>query len=220
VHFDLTEIIRSAGQTLGLILITAIVFAESGLFFGFFLPGDSLLFTAGFLASQNILNLPALLVLCIVAAILGDNVGYVFGRKVGSKLFEREDSKFFKKKHLAKAKEFYDKHGGKAIVLARFMPLVRTFAPIVAGAANMNYKKFLSYNVFGGFLWGGGVTILGYYAGKSIPGVEKYLTPVIFIIIALSLLPAFWHVLSEKESRAHLRTSIVNFIYSLPGIHK
>lgn len=197
MHFDLAELVKAIGY----IGVFAIVFAESGLFFGFFLPGDSLLFTAGFVASQGYLNFPALVVLVVVAAILGDQVGYVFGHRLGKRLFEREDSKIFKKKHLMAAQKFYEKHGGKTIILARFVPVVRTFAPIVAGSANMMYRKFLAYNVVGGIVWGAGLTAAGYFLGNIIPDIDKYIIPVIFLIIMISALPPMIHVLKDKENR-------------------
>lgn len=192
--FDLTETIK----TVGLIGVAAIVFAESGLFFGFFLPGDSLLFTAGFLASQGFLNIWLLSLFCGIAAILGDSVGYSFGRRVGPRLFTREDSTFFQKKHLERAHAFYERHGGKAIILARFMPIVRTFAPIVAGAAAMSYPRFLTYNVVGGLLWGVGVTWAGYFLGSLVPDVDKYLLPIIALIIVASIAPSVIHVWRES----------------------
>ena len=140
-------------KTLGLIGVLIIVFAESGLFFGFFFPGDSLLFTAGFLASQNYLNISILVFGAFICAVLGDSVGYWFGRKVGPKIFTKEDSIFFHKKHIERAQNFYNKYGNKTIFLARFVPIVRTFAPIVAGVGQMKYKNFLTYNIFGGFVW-------------------------------------------------------------------
>jgi membrane-associated protein len=188
-HFDLPSLI----QTVGLIGVIFIVFAESGLFFGFFLPGDSLLFTAGFLASQGFFNIWVLSVLCGIAAILGDSVGYWFGQRVGPRLFNREDSIWFHKRHLERAHAFYAQHGGKAIVLARFMPVVRTFAPIVAGAARMSYPQFLAYNVLGGILWGVGVSWAGYFLGNLIPDVDKYLLPIIALIILVSVLPPAIH---------------------------
>lgn len=214
MHFDLPELIKAVGY-LG---VFAIVFAESGLFFGFFLPGDSLLFTAGILASQGYFNIAVMVVLIVTAAIIGDSVGYFFGRKMGAKLFEKQESKLFKKSHLEKANAFYEKHGGKTIILARFMPLIRTFAPIVAGAAKMNYRNFLMFNIVGGLLWGVGVTLAGYYLGQIIPDVDKYLIPIIALIVFVSILPPVIHVLKEKESREHLRKSLVNFIYALPGL--
>ena len=150
---DLVTLVKTAGYA-GMFFI---IFAESGLFFGFFFPGDSLLFTAGFLASQGFLNIIPLATLTFVAAILGDNVGYAFGKKVGVKIFKREDSLLFHKDHLIKAQQFYAKYGGKTIVLARFIPIVRTFAPIVAGAGEMKYSQFLFYNFIGGTIWGLGM---------------------------------------------------------------
>ncbi len=148
---------------------------------GFFLPGDSLLFTAGFLASQNVLNVWVLAIGCFIAAVTGDSVGYTFGRRVGAALFKREDSRLFKKKYLEEAQKFYEKHGNKTIVLARFVPIVRTFAPILAGAAEMHYTKFISYNVIGGFVWSVGVTLAGYFLGNLIPDVDRYLLPIIVL---------------------------------------
>ena len=160
-------------ETVGLLGIFAIVFAESGLLIGFFLPGDSLLFTAGFLPRRpssvdESLHLPLvpLLIGCFVAAVAGDQVGYVFGRRVGPALFNRPDSRFFKQENVDKAQEFFDKYGAKTIVLARFVPIVRTFAPIVAGVSQMNYRTFVTFNVIGGFLWAVGVTLLGYFLGQ------------------------------------------------------
>lgn len=196
VHFDLAEIIKAVGY-LGLF---GIVFAESGLFFGFFLPGDSLLFTAGFLASQGFLNLGMLLLILPIAAITGDSVGYWCGEKFGRKLFTREDSFWFHKKHLVTAHEFYEKHGGKAIVLARFLPVVRTFVPIVAGMGQMSYRRFLFFNVFGGLFWSLGLTAGGYVFGSVIPDVDRYLIPVILLIIIASILPNVIYIYKENRS--------------------
>ncbi len=185
-------------KTVGYVGVFGIVFAESGLFFGFFLPGDSLLFTAGFLASQGFLNFPLLVILCVTGAILGDSIGYSFGRKLGQKLYSKPNSRFFKQEHLEKAHAFYEKHGGKTIILARFMPFVRTFAPIVAGAANMQYGKFLTYNIVGGVLWGLGVTTTGYVLGQVIPDVDKYLLPIIAGIILISVAPPAYHYVKAR----------------------
>ncbi len=201
MHFDLLELLRSLGP-LATVATIGIVFAESGLFFGFFLPGDSLLFTAGVLASQGFMNIYLLTIGCFIAAVLGDSVGYWFGHHYGRKLFTRNDSFFFNKDHLLKAEQFYEKHGKKTIILARFVPAVRTFAPIVAGMANMHYDTFLSYNVVGGFLWTVGMTVGGYFLGSLIPAskVDHYLLPIVGTIIVLSLIPAVWHVVQEKYS--------------------
>lgn len=168
----------------------AIIFAESGLLIGFFLPGDSLLFTAGLLSSQGKLApLPVLLLGCFVAAVAGDQVGYLFGKKVGPSIFSRPDSRLFKQENVERSTLFFEKHGSKTIVLARFVPIVRTFAPIVAGVGEMEYRKFLKFNVLGGFLWAVGVTSLGFILGETVPSIDKYLLPAIFIIIGLSLIP-------------------------------
>jgi membrane-associated protein len=200
--------------SIGYIGIFAIIFAESGLLIGFFLPGDSLLFTAGFLASpaaealfgRKIFDLPVLCIGCFIAAVVGDSVGYTFGRRVGPMIFKKEDSLFFSKANVEKAQAFYEKHGGKAIVLARFMPIVRTFAPIVAGVGHMNYRRFLFFNFFGGLLWAVGVTVAGYFLSAFIPAedVDKYLLPIIAIIIFVSVAPPAYHILKEPESREKL----------------
>jgi len=197
-------------KTLGLIGVFAVLFAESGLFFGFFLPGDSLLFTAGVLASQGLINYPLLLLITFFAATLGDNVGYWFGQKVGVKLFEREDSRFFKKHHLLDAQKFYDKHGSKTIVLARFVPFVRTFAPIVAGAAKMPYATFLFFNILGGLLWAVGIATLGFFLG-NVPFVKHNYEIVIFLIVFGSLAPVIWHFVGSNEQRQNIMHQVKKF---------
>ncbi|NDB60033.1 DedA family protein [bacterium] len=186
-------------KTLGLLGVVVITFVESGLFFGFFLPGDSLLFTAGFLASQGFISIWWLLVLCFIAAVAGDNIGYYFGRKTGPMIFKREDSLFFHKKHIERANLFYQKHGKKTIFFARFIPIIRTFVPIVAGIANMEYKTFMRYNLIGGFTWTWGMLGMGYILGNLIPNVEKYLTPIILTIIAISFLPAIIEFFRQRK---------------------
>jgi membrane-associated protein len=173
----------------GLLVLFLIVFAESGLLIGFFLPGDSLLFTAGILAAAGYFNIWILIPVLIVAAVLGDQVGYATGRHLGRRLFKKHDSKLFKHQHLMKAEKFYEVHGVKTIVLARFMPVIRTFAPIVAGIGMMKYKKFVSYNIIGGVLWVTSMCCAGYYLVKTIPGIKDYLHYVIAAIIVLSLIP-------------------------------
>lgn len=197
LHFDLITFI----QALGYLGLFAIVFAESGLFFGFFFPGDSLLFTAGLLASQGIFDITILTIIVTLGAILGDSVGYWFGAKVGPMIFNREDSFFFHKRHVERTRLFYLKHGSRAIVLARFVPIVRTFAPILAGVGTMPYKEFLKYNVAGGILWGTGVTLLGYFLGNAIPGIERYLFPIIIAIILTSFIPVAIDIWKEKRGR-------------------
>lgn len=195
--FDLPSLVKAAG----LLGIFAIVFAESGLFIGFFLPGDSLLFTAGFLASQGFLDIRWLLILSFAGAVLGDSFGYAFGRRVGYRIFTKEDSLLFHKDHLRKAKVFYEKYGGKAIFLARFLPIVRTFAPILAGVGNMNYRKFLLFNIMGGLAWAVGITLTGFYLGNLIPDIDRYLIPIVLLIIFVSVLPTAIHILKDPDSR-------------------
>lgn len=188
-EFDLMHLI----QTVGYVGLWVMVFGESG-FFLFFLPGDSLLFTAGILASQGIFNIWSLLIVFASAAILGDSAGYWVGKKAGDWLLSQKDRLFFKKKHIYAAQEFYEKHGGKTLILARFIPAVRTFVPVVAGMAKMDYKKFLSYNIIGGVIWGVGLPLLGYTLGNQIDDIEKYLLPIIALIVGISVLPALLHM--------------------------
>lgn len=185
-------------QTLGLIGVIVIVFLETGVFFGFFFPGDSLLFTAGFLASQGYFSVSVLLVGTFIAAVLGDSFGYAFGKKLGPKVFSKEDSLFFNKKHITTAQDFYIKHGKKTIILARFMPIIRTFAPIVAGIGMMDYKTFLYFNIIGGFLWTWSMILLGFLLGSLIPEPDKYVLPVVLLIIIISALPGI------KEAYKHI----------------
>ncbi len=173
----------------GLALIVAIVFAETGLLVGFFLPGDSLLFTAGFLAAAGHVNVAMLVVLTTVAAVIGDQVGYLIGYKTGTRIFQRPDSRFFKREHLLRTQAFYEKHGGKTIILARFVPIVRTFAPVVAGVAMMEYRRFVTYNVVGGVAWVWSMSLGGYLLGNLIP--REYLEPVVVGVIVLSVMPLF-----------------------------
>ena len=172
----------------GLTAITAIVFSETGLMVGFFLPGDSLLVTAGVFAATGQLSIWTLNVLAVAAAIAGDTLGYWVGRKAGPALFARPKSRFFNPAHLKRAHDFYEKHGGKTIILARFMPIVRTFAPVVAGMGRMDYRRFVSFNVLGGFLWVISMTLIGYYLGQFV-WVRKNIEIVILIVVFLSILP-------------------------------
>ncbi len=182
---ELEQMVRLIGYT-GLF---AAVFAETGLFFMFFLPGSSMLFTAGLLASHGFFNVWLLAPLITIAAILGDNAGYWFGSQVGHALYKREDSRFFRKSYLEKTRAFYEKHGVRAIVFARLVPIVRTFAPILAGIAEMRYRTFFIYNVVGGVLWGAGVTFAGYFLGEIFPQIDRYITPIIIAIIIASFIP-------------------------------
>lgn len=189
--------------TFGLIGLFLIVFAESGLLIGFFLPGDSLLFTAGLFSAQGTLSLPVVLVGCFAAAVAGDQVGYAFGKRVGPAIFRRPDSRFFRQEYVDKAQGFFEKYGAKTIVLARFVPIVRTFAPIVAGVGTMTYRTFVTYNVLGGFLWAIGVTMVGFLLGELIPDIDTYLLPIIAVIIVISVIPIgleWWRARRSKEA--------------------
>ena len=196
--FELLEPITLI-KTLGVAGLFFAVFAESGLFFGFFFPGDSLLFTAGFLASQNILNITVILIGSFLCAVIGDSVGYWFGKAIGVKIFNKENSFFFSKKHIDSTKDFYNKYGNKTVFLARFVPVVRTFAPILAGVGNMPYKNFISYNIVGGFVWSFLVILLGFFLGKVIPNLDGYLLPIVLVIIFVSFLPVIFEVMKAKK---------------------
>lgn len=185
-------------KTVGLIGIIFIIFAETGLFFGFFFPGDSLLFTAGILASQGIFNIYYLVIFCIIAAIIGDSVGYWSGKKYGRKLFERDAGFFFKKQRIYDAEKFYEKYGKYTIIVARFVPIIRTFAPIVAGIGNMKYSTFISYNISGGILWVSLVTLIGYIFGGMITNPDTYIIPIAILIIFISFIPIIIKIIKEK----------------------
>jgi membrane-associated protein len=192
----------------GLALLALIIFAESGLLVGFFLPGDSLLFIAGFLSSDagnHVLPaLPLVLLVAFVAAVAGDQVGYVFGRKVGPSLFARPDSRIFRQDHVRKAHAFFERHGAKTIVLARFVPIVRTFAPIVAGVSEMPYRTFLTFNIIGGLLWAVGVTTLGYFLGQ-VDVVKDHIEIALVLLVALSLLPVGIELLRHRRQARQAR---------------
>ena len=198
-------------NTFGYSGLFAVVFAETGLMIGFFFPGDSLLITAGIFAEKGVLNIFYLIPLLFVAATLGNIVGYFFGHKVGKRLFNREDSLLFHKKHVRTAQAFYHKHGGKAIIIARFIPIIRTFAPIVAGMADMHYPTFLIYNIIGSLLWAVGLTVLGFFVGQLIP--DKYFEPIILFVILLSISPALYHAVSTKEKRGKLLAILKNLAF-------
>jgi membrane-associated protein len=182
--------------------MATIVFTETGLFFGFFLPGDSLLVTAGLLSSQGLpLNIFELGLLLTCAAILGDNTNYWVGRLTGAKIFTREDSLLFRRKHVERAHEFYVKHGPKTVVLARFMPIIRTFAPLVAGVGKMDYRTFFTFSVLGGTAWIWSMLMLGFFLGAKVPGVAKHIELVIIAVIFLSILPGIISWWRQPERR-------------------
>jgi membrane-associated protein len=197
--------------TIGLVGLAAIIFAESGLFFGFFLPGDTLLITAGVLASArpDLFPIEVVIFVCFIAAVVGDAVGYTFGQRFGRRLYERPDSRYFKQSHLRAAEAFYEKHGGKTIVIARFLPFVRTFAPIVAGAANMRYLRFAVFNFTGAFLWAVGLPLVGYALGEAMgEQLERWLLVVLVVVFLLSVAPTAIHLLrhNREEITARIRS--------------
>ena len=187
--------------TLGVLGVIAVIFLETGAFFGFFFPGDSLLFTAGFLASQGYISLAWLLIGAFIAAVAGDSIGYAFGKKIGPAIFSKDSSKIFNKKHILEAQKFYERHGKKTIILARFIPIVRTFAPIVAGVGNMEYRRFIAFNLIGGFLWTWAILWLGEAFGSFIPNPDRYILPAIVIIILISASPALKEIYKQAKAR-------------------
>lgn len=207
--FNLISLAETIGYT-GLFLIT---FAESGLLIGFFLPGDSLLFTAGFVASQGLLDIMFLIPLLFLAAVVGDTVGYTFGYRLGPKLFKKKDSLLFSKENLNRAQVFFDKHGAKTIVLARFLPIIRTFAPILAGVGKMRYPVFFFYNLLGGILWSAGLLTLGYSLGRIVPNAHLYVLPVILVIIFISILPQIIHIIKNKKLRGQIFEQIKKILH-------
>jgi membrane-associated protein len=197
----LRELIRWGGPP----LVCIIIFVETGLFVGFFLPGDSLLVTAGIFAGQNVLPLRWLLLPGILCAIVGDQLGYWIGRSAGPALYRRKDSLFFRRSHLQRAHEFYQKYGGRAVILARFVPIVRTFCPPVAGAALMSYPAYLAYDIVGGTVWISSMLLGGYLAGSRIPNIGRYLHYIIGVIIFLSILPPIIGLLRSQKSASNAR---------------
>lgn len=187
---------------IGVAAVIAVIYAESGLLIGFFLPGDSLLFTAGFLVQQGVggfaINIHLFIALLWLAAVLGDSTGYAFGHKVGRKLFDRENSRLFKKKYLLQAEAFFQKHGPIAIILARFVPIVRTFTPIVAGASKMHYKTFLAFNIVGGLLWTASFTYLGYFLGRILTDAGVNIEIIAIVIVLLSVSPMLAHAIKAN----------------------
>jgi membrane-associated protein len=208
---DVEGLIRAGG----LAIVCGIVFTETGLFFGFFLPGDSLLVTAGILAAAGHLSLAGLLSLVTLCAILGDQLNYFIGRKAGQALYARPDSLFFKKKHLERAHDYYEKYGVKTIIIARFVPIVRTFCPAVAGAARMTYRTYLTFDIVGGVLWVFSMVLGGFFLGRSVPNVNQHLHVVIAVVVFLSILPAIIEALRQR--RAGRLSAAASRVPSLPG---
>ncbi len=204
--FDLLGSIESLLTNFGYFALFAIVFAESGLFFGFFLPGDSLLFTAGLLASNGILDIRIMIIGVVISAILGDQVGYWTGKKFGRGLFNKPGSFFFDPAHVDEAQAFYEKHGKKAIVIARFIPVIRTFAPIVAGIAGMEYRAFVIYNIAGGVLWGSTLLLAGYFLGQIFPDADQYITGIVLVIIVVSTIPIVLEFLKRLKKNRQMNS--------------
>jgi len=208
--FDITQFANAAGPLAAILVVAFIIFAESGLLIGFFLPGDSMLFTVGILmqgsnAFSLNLNIYLVVLLLFCAAVLGDNVGYEFGKKVGPKLFKRPNSLLFRQENIQKAQDFYDQHGGKTIIIARFIPIVRTFAPLIAGIAKMSHKTFFLFNMIGAALWTIGITSLGFFLGALLTklgvDIDTILLPTIALILIISISPALYQILKTKQKR-------------------
>ena len=193
--------VRGLIQWGGVLLVSAIVFVETGLFVGFFLPGDSLLVTAGVFAGAGQVKLTWLLTVVALCAVAGDQLGYWIGRRAGVSLYSRKDSRFFRKRHLENAHSFYEKYGGKTVILARFVPIIRTFCPPVAGAAKMSYRRYLAYDIFGGILWVWSMSLLGYFLGRTVPNIDRRIHYVIAAVIFVSLLPAIIQAIKLRAGK-------------------
>lgn len=192
----------------GLLVIALVVFAETGLLVGFFLPGDSLLLAAGFFAAQGNLSIEALLIVTFLAAVTGYHSGYLIGEKAGPRVFKRSDGIFFRQEYIQRTQEFFEKHGAITIILARFVPIVRTFVSFVAGVGGMNMKKFVFYNIIGGILWVGTLCLGGYWLGTAFPDIEHYIKLMLVLFAPLSLVAGLWHVFKHADSRKRLRTAL------------
>jgi membrane-associated protein len=213
--FDISTFAVTAGPWAAIFIVALIIFAESGLLIGFFLPGDSILFTVGFLIQGGIhlhFNIIIAIIIFSIAAILGDSVGYAFGNKLGPRLFSRPNSLLFRQENIKRAEAFFNTYGGKTVILARFIPIVRTFTPIIAGVGNMTYKKFLSFNLIGGIVWAAGVTTIGYLLGSVLTKmgvkIDDVLLPIVAIILVVSVAPALYHVFKDKKQRTLFLSSV------------
>jgi membrane-associated protein len=202
--FDVTHLI----ETGGLLVIAAIIFAESGMMVGVFLPGDTLLLSAGVLAATGKLSITTTILVIALAAIAGDNVGYEIGKRLGPRLFRKKDGVIFRKEYIDKAEVFYEKHGSKTMLLAHFIPVVRSFAPVTAGASKMNRKLFVVYDAIGDIAWAVVTTLFGYYVGCRIPGIDKYIEPLLIGIILVFMLPTIYHIVKDPKIRAAIKAKI------------
>lgn len=199
--FDVTQIV----QTGGLLLIALIIFAESGMMVGFFFPGDTLLLSAGILAAAGQLSVVWAIIIIAIAAIAGDNTGYHIGRKLGPRLFKKEDGIIFRHNYIMKAEWFYEKYGTKTMLLAHFVPIVRSFAPVTAGAGKMDYKQFVIFDAIGDIVWAISVTLFGYFVGSRIPGIQNYIEPLLLGIVLFTLVPTVYHALKDPKIRASIK---------------
>lgn len=206
--FDIATWVEGYGAITTYLILSGIIFAETGLFIGFFLPGDTILFPAGLLASQGYLNIFWVCGLTFIAAVVGNCVGYFFGKHVGPRIFKKEDSIFFHKDHILRARAFYNKHGGKTIILSRFLPILRTFAPIVAGVSGMSFSLYFIYTVIGAILWTTGVSLAGFYFGKYIPNIDTYIVPIILLAITIPLLTSAYELIKTPDRRNRIKNKI------------
>ena len=202
--FNVTHIIQAGG----LLLISALIYGESGMMIGFFFPGDTLLFSAGILAATGKLGLATTIAVIALAAIAGDNAGYHIGRKLGRRLFHRPDSIIFRKEHIDRAEAFYEKHGSKTMLVAHFIPVVRAFVPVTAGAAKMVYWQYVIFDAIGDIAWTLVMTLLGYYVGSRIPGIENYIDPVLIAVVIIFLAPTIWHILRDPKIRGAIAAKL------------
>ncbi|MGF7229436.1 MAG: DedA family protein [Candidatus Saccharibacteria bacterium] len=199
---DVTHLLQSAGVVGGLLAVGAIIFAEAGLLIGFFLPGDTLLFPAGFFAAQGKLPLAGVILAAWIGSVLGNEVGYLIGKKTGPRIFRKQDGIIFRKEYVDKSKAFYEKHGGKTILIARFIPMLRTFAPLIAGVGNMDRKKFSLYNIVGGGIWVTSIILLGYWLGSKIPNIDHYILPAIGVATLFTFAPTILHLSRDQRLRS------------------
>lgn len=208
MHVDVSGLIQSGG----LLVIVLIVYLESGMMVGFFLPGDTLLLSAGVLAAQGQFPIELTIILIALAAILGDNTGYAIGRAMGKRIFRKKDGIIFRQEYVTKAERFYEKHGAKTLLIAHFVPIVRSFAPLVAGVAKMNRLHFIIFDTIGATAWAVSVTLLGYWFGSKIPNLQSYIFPVILVIMVISFAPMIWHIVKDRETRLKIRDRLATIL--------
>lgn len=208
MHIDVTNLIQSGG----LLVIALIIYAESGMMVGFFLPGDTLLLSAGVLAAQGQFPIELTIAVIALAAVLGDNTGYLLGRTMGKRLFKKKDGVIFRQEYVQRAETFYEKHGAKTLLIAHYVPIVRSFAPLVAGVGKMNRAQFFMYDLIGAASWAVIITLLGYWFGSRIPDLDKYILPVILVVMVISFGPMVWHIVKDPEIRRSLRDKLATLL--------